>query len=278
MLRGADLRGARLRRANLSSTNLEDADLEGADLTGADLFDANFDRANLKNAVLREAIVHNTKFRGAHLDGADFTGAFCLFAQISREDRSKIIGSDAFNPRNAIVDFDITAQTESELTDHTKLHLFLSYHRTQRRVARALERALKDLGHVCFSYLATPIDAPGPKTLEVELIRRVTASDALVIVESHKSSESEWVRTELTVANNHFRRYVLVVAETTGRLAVFNNPSRAGWGHDFVYDSHPAEAARRVLEILCDDRRWGAAQRLRWIVPREHQTTKIPRR
>jgi hypothetical protein len=49
------------------------------------------------------------------------------------------------------------------------------------------------------------------------LIRRVTASDALVIVESHQSSESEWVKTEVTVAGHHFRRYVLVVAETTGR-------------------------------------------------------------
>jgi len=106
----------------------------------------------------------------------------------------------------------------------------------------------------------------------------VTASDALVIVESHKSSESEWVRTELTVANNHFRRYVLVVAETTGRLAVFKQPLRSGRGHDFVYDGHPEQAARQVLEILCDDRRWGAAQRLRWIVPREPQRSQTRKR
>jgi hypothetical protein len=114
---------------------------------------------------------------------------------------------------------------------------------------------------------------PGPRTLEAELIRRVTASDALVIVESHQSSESEWVKTEVTVAGHHFRRYVLVVAKTTGRLAIFKQPHRSGRGHDLVYDGHPEEAARQVLEVLCDDRRWGTAQRLRWIVPREHRRT-----
>ena len=143
------------------------------------------------------------------------------------------------------------------------LSLFLSYSRSEEKVAHELKAALEDQGHECWAYLLDSLEPADDVALSNALFERIMANDAVIVVASNASMKRRWVNEEIEMATTRLRRVLLVLVETYGTLAIPAETADHPKAHWVKYDSRdPKEGARRVIRKLRDNRPWGTSQTL----------------
>jgi len=216
----AILGGAKLRRAYLGTAAFGGADLSGADLSGADMRRADLIDADLSGAKLLAANLLAANLSKANLLAADFGEALCERTNFSNVDLSKTSGLDSVKHEGPS-----TIGIDTLLLSHGKipeafLHecgmpqrwidylpslmemlepihfysCFISYSTKNQDFAERLHSKMRDKGlRVWFS----PEDIQGGKKLHEQIDEAIRVYDKLLLVLSHESMDSEWVKTEI---------------------------------------------------------------------------------
>ncbi len=220
-LGGADLSGAKLSRANLSGAKLNGADLSGANLSGANLGGANLFGANLSTANLSGARLRWAKLSGANLNETDFDEAVIGHTTFGDNDLSRVseletvvhlgpstIGIDTiYRSKGKIPEAflrgagvpDNFIEYMHSLTGQALEYYscFISYSTKDQNFADRLYADLQAKGVRCWF---APHDAHGGKKLYRQIDDAIRVYDKLLLILSHESMKSEWVKIEISKA------------------------------------------------------------------------------
>lgn len=271
----AILSNAELSRANLSRANLLETDLSGANLSGAHLAGANLINANLSGANLKGAYLIGTKLHGANLSGA-MMGRTILadvdlstvrgLDEVNHLGPSSIGADTLYRSKGALPESflrgaglpDSLIVSAAALGAHPGITTpcFIRYSLQDQPFAQQLYADLQQAGIRCWL-------APEEGKTEVE--RQLSYDKALymdhtrLLVLSHHSVESAWVKQELTMA---FARGLQQKGRALLPLwldeAVTTHPRWASLLHetcpagDFTRWAHPANYQKAFAELLSD--------------------------
>jgi len=246
-LSGADLSRANLATANLINADLSDANLSGANLSRADLSGADLSRANLATANLINADLSDANLCGADLSGADLSGAELIEVVFADVDLSKTKGLDACVHRGPSTLDHRSLQRSGSLpevflrgcglpdeliTYLPSLHnagpiqfysCFISYSTANQDFADRLYADLQAKGVRC--WFATHDMRPGQK-LHEQIDKAIRDYDRLLLILSHESMSSEWVKTEIARAR---QKEVALKRRVLFPLALVPFRDVAGW-------------------------------------------------
>jgi hypothetical protein len=133
--------------SNLSKVNLQGADLSGTDLSHLNLKWANLAAADLTDADLSGSILAGTNLtgadlRGAKLDNAAFVWANLFHAEISSEERQKLVARDALTGAmmpNGSRPFPIPPEVEESLKKHPEVQAAQTERKLQK-LARQIDK------------------------------------------------------------------------------------------------------------------------------------------
>jgi hypothetical protein len=233
-LSGAYLVGIDFNRANLSETDLSTAELNGANLTGADLTGADLSTtylcaADLSTADLRGANISGADFILTDLNNTDFTHVVLgstVFADVdlstarglasTRHEGPSTIGIDTlYKSRGQIPEAFLRGcgVPETFITQAKALigaeegiqfySCFISYSTKDEEFARRLHARLQQ-EHIRVWF--APHDMKGGEKLHEQIDTAIKVYDKLLILLSHHSLQSDWVKTELRKAYNAERK------------------------------------------------------------------------
>ena len=220
-LSGADLSEADLRGADLSRANLGGADLTDADLTEARLFWANLFTAVLTGADLTRTDLYATNLCFARLFHADFTGARAELTNFSDIDLSETLGlENIVHGGPSTVGIDTIYKSKGKIP-HVFLRgagvpenfieymaslvgtgiefysLFISYSTKDQGFAERLHADLQAKGVRCWF---ASHDMRSGKKVHEQIDEAIRLHDKLLLILSPASTESEWVKTEISKA------------------------------------------------------------------------------
>ncbi len=221
-LSGADLRGEALRQADLRGADLSGADLSGASLTGTDLSAADLSGVNLDGAFLWLANLHGvlvvqTSFAAARLGGTllaniDLSEAKGLDAV--RHSAPSTIGIDtiyrsggnipAVFLRGCGVPDDFILYAKSLVGKPIEFYsCFISYSTLDQEFAERLHADLQAKGVRCWF---APHDLHGGRKTHEQIDEAIRMYDKLLLILSEHSMNSEWVKTEISMARKREAR------------------------------------------------------------------------
>ena len=219
-LTGANLTGADFSNARLVSSNLYLADLVEANLFRADLQAVDFRNANVSNVDLRETYLGGANFTGAILNKSRFDKSLFNATIFGNNDLSATIGLESVNHNGpSIIGIDtlyrsngriptiflrgcgvsdefiagvpsLIATQQSQMFDSC----FISYSHADEEFCKHLVTRMRDVNiRVYF-----PLDdiAIGKK-MEAQIKQAIENNDRVLVVLSHDSLNSEWVKAEL---------------------------------------------------------------------------------
>jgi uncharacterized protein YjbI with pentapeptide repeats len=210
-LSGANLSGADLKWANLSMANLRSADLIGAhleetDLIGADLSGANLGGANLREARLSEACLYSAVCRGTLFLNIDLSETNGL--EFVRHEGPSTIGIDTLSRsggklpdvflRGCGVPNAVIAQQNSLVGLTEPIHFyscFIIYSTENEDFAKRLHAKMRDEG--LRVWFAPADDKNLGKRFHKQIYEQIRVDDKLLLVLSHESMESKWVKIEI---------------------------------------------------------------------------------
>jgi len=213
----AVLLSADLRHAALRSADLVEADLTGANLGGADLTQANLTGSKLTDANLSNANLSYTSLRDAALPGAILGGTVFADADLKQAE-----GLDRCRHRGpGILDFRTLLKSGKSLPDVFLrgcglpdgliaylpslltagpiqfYSVFISYSTANQDFADRLHADLQAKGVRCWF---APEDMKPGKKVHEQIDEAIRVYDRLVLILSHESMESPWVKTEIAKA------------------------------------------------------------------------------
>jgi len=219
---GADFRGAELDRAvaqrailvgaRFQNARLKDSNFVQADLTDATFADANCDGANLRGAQLLRAIFNRTVLAEADFSGAKLGGTTLTDLDLSTTKGlgyvfhigPSSIGIDTWQRsrgehmaeflRNAGVPRECVFR-ESDGEDFDSC--FISYAMEDEEFVDRLYADLKAHRVDCWY---APQEMKGGRKLRAQIDRAIRLHDRLLLILSPHSMDSEWVRTEISLA------------------------------------------------------------------------------
>lgn len=232
-LRGADLSNAVLTRCSLMRADLEGANLYQAEFFGADLRDANLTEADMRGAKLHQADLRGASLNGADLyradfietrvDGASFSLARCETTTFADMDLSNAVDLESVT-HTGPSSIDIATLIRSRqnvpvpflrgtglprtfldyglsiLADVPAIQfesVFISYSSVDEQFAQTLYDFLQQRQvRVWFA----PEDMKPGARLHDQIDTAIRVHDRLLLVLSHTSLASSWVRTELKKA------------------------------------------------------------------------------
>jgi len=220
-LRGANLSQADLTWANLIYANLSEASLMGADLRDAYLIDTDLHRADLSNANFQRAQLTEVNLSSAVVKGTDFTNALVSRLRLCEIDLAQAKGLEAMQharassidlaalqmskrkiPERFLKGIGLTDQfiaywsslTEQDIEFHSS---FISYSTVDQGFAERLYADLQAAGVRCWF---APHDIHGGRKIHEQIDEAIRAYDKLLLILSHDSMNSVWVRTEIANA------------------------------------------------------------------------------
>ena len=237
-LNGSDLRGADFSplltgeimltwRRNATqhdqNTSLILANLIDADLRGANLSQVNFTGANLSKAKLTHANLHETIFHSTKLDETDFSEASFSYTTLLSLDLSNVVGletMDYMTPSyigidtltksngkipepflwNCYVPFPMILYARS-LAGRAKSYYssFISYSTKDEEFCQILHASMKVNG---LTVWFAPENMKGGKKIHEQITSEIHKHDKLILVLSHASMNSPWVKLEIQRARN----------------------------------------------------------------------------
>jgi uncharacterized protein YjbI with pentapeptide repeats len=222
-LTGATFKGANLRKTRFVSANFYLADLAEADLFGADLQAADFRHANLRNVDLRESYLGGTNFSGANLHHSKFDRSLFNATTLGNNDLSATTGLESVNHNGpSIIGIDtlyrsngriptiflrgcgvseqfiasvpsLIATQQSQMFDSC----FISYSHKDEEFGKHLVSKMREAN--IRVWFASDDAVGGKKTIE-QVQQQIENHDRLLVVLSHDSLNSEWVKTEIGIA------------------------------------------------------------------------------
>jgi hypothetical protein len=220
-LRGANLSQADLTWANLIHANLSEASLTGADLRDAYLIDTDLHRADLSDVDFQRAQLTEVNFSAAVLKGTDFTNALVSRLRLCEVDLAHAKGLEAIHhargssidlaalqlskrniPEGFLKGIGLTDQfitywsslTEQAIEFHSS---FISYSTRDQAFAERLYADLQAAGVRCWF---APHDIQGGRKIHEQIDEAIRVYDKLLLILSHDSMNSAWVRTEIANA------------------------------------------------------------------------------
>jgi uncharacterized protein YjbI with pentapeptide repeats len=224
------LAGVTLLGANLSDSILTSAHFSGAELFGATLSRADLSDAELLNANLNSSILTNANLRGANLSlasfcysdirGANLESAILHSTVLGDTDLSGATGLDSCNHLGpSIVDHRTLARsgtlpltflrgcgipdtliqyTPSLFNDPLQFYsCFIRYSTKDQEFAERFHADLQNKEVRCWF---APEDIAGGKKLHEQIDQAIRIHDRLLLILSHHSMNSEWVKTEIAKA------------------------------------------------------------------------------
>ena len=233
-LRDADLGGAHLYHARLSRANLRGADLRSADLRNANLVAANLRGVNLDLAHLNDAILDCANLSAAYLRYANLQGArmtqtslaaahlgFTVFADIDLRGATGLDTVKHGGPstigigtiyrsggkipevflRGCGVPDDFITYAKSLVGKPIEFYsCFISYSTLDQDFADRLYAELQANGVRCWF---APHDLQGGRKIHEQIYEAIHVYDKLLLILSECSMNSEWVKTEISIARKH---------------------------------------------------------------------------
>jgi uncharacterized protein YjbI with pentapeptide repeats len=199
-LNRATLSAANLTGANLSGANLQTADLSKATLTGANLSWANFNGATLRRANVQNVLFYETALGNANLRGA--TGLdLCRHQGPSTVDHRTLAQSGplpiAFLRGCGLPDALIEYLPSLLRQPFEFYSCFISYSTKDQEFADRLYADLQAKGVRCWF---APHDVQAGKKLHEQIDEAIRLHERLLLLLSHASMESDWVKTEIAKA------------------------------------------------------------------------------
>ena len=219
LLIGANLSRANLSRADLAGARLNDADLSGASLKRAQLAGVDLRRADLSGADLNEADLWDTNLSGANLGGTDFTASHIGITNFGATNLSTAKGLDTIKQIvPSMIGIDTIYRSQGEDPGEAFLRgagvpdnfieymnslvgrgfecysCFISYSTKNQEFATRLHADLQQNGVRCWF---APHDVQGGKKLHEQIDDAIRVYDQLLLILSHESMNSEWVKAEI---------------------------------------------------------------------------------
>jgi uncharacterized protein YjbI with pentapeptide repeats len=258
-LRGADLGAATLRQANLVGANLGAAILMDADLTGADLTEADLTKADLIWAVFSTALLGRTNFDQSHLHRTVFADVDLSVAkglETTTHEGPTTIGIDTIYRsggnipevflRGCGVPDDFVTYAKSLVGKPIEFYsCFISYSTLDQEFADRLYADLQAKGVRCWF---APHNLQGGRKMHEQIDEAIRLYDKLLLILSERSMDSEWVKTEISIARKREAR--------EGRRMLF--PIRlVGWKRISEWECFDADrgkdSAREIREFYVPD-------------------------
>lgn len=226
MLSGTLMNNADLRRANLSGADLWGTHFIYADLEHSILKRADFAGVDLRGANLRSADFRNTKlasvnFSGADLRDADFSSSHMQSTIFTNVDLSTAKGlQSVFHAIPSSIGVDTIYLSKGEISEkflrgvgipetfishmHSLLgkpyefySCFISYSSKDQEFVERLHADLQQKGVRCWF---APEDVRGGRKLLDQIDQAIRLHERVLLVLSHESMKSEWVKTEIARA------------------------------------------------------------------------------
>ena len=204
--RWADLSRVSLIRADLSWSDLSDADLSWSDLSDADLSNTSLYSTSFGNTILLR-----TNFTAADIGGTIFARLDLRAAiglDTTRHGRASSIDLDtlltsgphiplAFLRGCGLSDHVISSLSEVATAPRPHASCFISHSSHDGRFAEKLYADLQRSGVRCWF---APHDIQSGKKVYEQLDEAIRTHDRLLLIISHHSMNSEWVKTEIANA------------------------------------------------------------------------------